>query len=53
MTLLAHAYSAENINFLFQGLWVTIKVSLISIILSFIFGLIFGLLNQMEVANFL
>lgn len=48
MTLLAYAYSAENINFLFQGLWVTIKVSLISIILSFIFGLIFGIIRYVQ-----
>ena len=49
MTLLTHAYSAANIHFLFQGLWVTLEVSLISIILSFILGLVFGIIRYIEV----
>lgn len=44
-----HAYSWINLHFLLQGLWVTIYVSIISIVFSFILGLIFGLLRYMKI----
>ena len=40
METFIHAYSWVDIRFLLQGLWVTIYVSLISIVLSFVVGLI-------------
>lgn len=43
------AYSWINLRFLLQGLWVTIYVSVISIVFSFILGLIFGLLRYMKI----
>lgn len=49
METFIHAYSWIDIRFLLQGLWVTIYVSLISIILSFVLGLIFGLLRYMKI----
>lgn len=49
METFIHAYSWVDIHFLLQGLWVTIYVSLISIILSFVLGLIFGLLRYMKI----
>lgn len=49
METFIHAYSWADIHFLLQGLWVTIYVSLISIILSFVLGLIFGLLRYMKI----
>lgn len=44
-----HAYSWVDIRFLLQGLWVTIYVSLISIILSFIVGLVLGFVRNMKI----
>ncbi|QNQ82637.1 amino acid ABC transporter permease [Lactobacillus sp. PV037] len=44
-----HAYSWVDIRFLLQGLWVTIYVSLISIVLSFVVGLVLGFVRNMNV----
>ncbi|MCH3905423.1 MAG: amino acid ABC transporter permease [Lactobacillus sp.] len=44
-----NAYSATNLRFLLQGLWVTIEVSIISILLSFIIGLILGTLRYVKI----
>lgn len=52
MALLEQAYSFVNIRFLFEGLAVTLEVSVISIIFSFIFGLIFGVIRYIEVPYF-
>ncbi|MDD6415681.1 MAG: amino acid ABC transporter permease [Lactobacillus sp.] len=49
MQNLANALSWTNLHFLLQGFWVTIEVSVISIILSFIFGLILGVLRYTRV----
>ncbi|WP_420908725.1 amino acid ABC transporter permease [Lactobacillus agrestimuris] len=43
------AYSWINIQFLLRGLWVTIYVSIISILLSFIIGLILGTIRYTRV----
>ncbi|MBD5431349.1 MAG: amino acid ABC transporter permease [Lactobacillus sp.] len=45
----AQAYSWINIQFLLRGLWVTIYVSIISILLSFIIGLILGTIRYTKV----
>ncbi len=45
MSILSQAYSWINIKFLFEGLGVTLEVSLTSIVLSFIFGLILGIIR--------
>lgn len=37
-----HAFSVDNIRFIFEGFYMTLKVALISIILSFIVGCIVG-----------
>lgn len=39
------AYSWVNIRFLLQGLWVTIEISVASIILSFIIGTLLGIIR--------
>ncbi|MCP0887240.1 amino acid ABC transporter permease [Ligilactobacillus sp. WILCCON 0076] len=52
MALLEQAYSFVNMRFLFEGLAVTLEVSVISIIFSFIFGLIFGVIRYIEVPYF-
>ncbi|MQS75257.1 amino acid ABC transporter permease [Companilactobacillus halodurans] len=46
------AYSWINIRFLLQGLWVTIMISVISVILSFIFGSILGLIRYTKIPYF-
>lgn len=43
------AYSWVNIAFLLKGLWLTIEVSVASIILSYIIGVILGLVRYIEV----
>ncbi len=43
------AYSPDNLMFLLQGFWITIKVASISIVLSFIFGGIFGVLRYAKI----
>ncbi|AEV95670.1 amino acid ABC transporter permease [Pediococcus claussenii] len=43
------AYSWVNISFLLKGLWITIEVSVISIILSYIFGAILGLIRYVKI----
>ncbi|GHV97834.1 glutamine ABC transporter permease [Lactobacillus nasalidis] len=45
MENLTQALSWVNLHFLLQGFWVTIEVSVISIILSFVIGLILGLVR--------
>ena len=42
MSTFEQAYSWINLRFLLEGLWVTLEVSVISIVLSFIIGLILG-----------
>lgn len=43
------AYSWINIRFLLQGLWVTILISVISVILSFIIGSVLGIIRYAKV----
>lgn len=43
------AYSPENLSFLLDGLWITLKVAAISIVLSFIIGGIFGILRYANI----
>ncbi|MFC6315843.1 amino acid ABC transporter permease [Lapidilactobacillus achengensis] len=43
------AYSWLNMHFLFEGLWVTIYVSVISVVLSFIIGAILGFVRYVKV----
>ncbi|MCT2899955.1 amino acid ABC transporter permease [Lentilactobacillus buchneri] len=43
------AYSWINIRFLLEGAWVTILVSVCSIILSYIFGVILGIIRYVEI----
>ncbi|MFZ2352909.1 amino acid ABC transporter permease [Paucilactobacillus nenjiangensis] len=43
------AYSWLNLRYLLQGLWVTVEVSVISVILSFIFGTILGVIRYSEI----
>lgn len=45
----AQAYQWDNIRYLIEGLWVTVEVSVISIIFSFIIGSIMGLVRYMKV----
>lgn len=40
-----NAFSWLNMRFLLMGLWVTIYISVISVILSFIFGSILGIIR--------
>lgn len=49
MSIFAQAYQWENIKYLLEGLWVTVEVSVISIIFSFIIGAIFGLVRYMKI----
>lgn len=49
METFIHAYSWIDIHFLLRGLWVTIYVSLISIVLSFILSLFLGLIRYMKI----
>lgn len=43
------AYSWVNLRFLLEGLWVTIYVSAISVVLSFIVGSILGLIRYVKI----
>lgn len=43
------AYSWVNIRFLLEGAWVTVVVSVLSIILSYIFGLILGVIRYVQI----
>ncbi|AOH55116.1 glutamine ABC transporter permease [Peribacillus muralis] len=45
----AGAYSPDNLAFLLEGLWVTLKVAFISIVLSFIIGGIVGIIRYAKV----
>ncbi|WEV40260.1 amino acid ABC transporter permease [Lactobacillus sp. ESL0684] len=44
-----NAFSWLNIRFLLMGLWVTIYISVISVILSFIFGSILGIIRYSKI----
>ncbi|MSE21778.1 ABC transporter permease subunit, partial [Lactobacillus parabuchneri] len=46
------AYSWINIRFLLEGAWVTILVSVCSIILSYIFGIILGIIRYVKIKYF-
>ncbi|KRM93197.1 amino acid ABC transporter permease [Lentilactobacillus senioris] len=46
---LVNAYSFINIRFLMEGAWVTVQVSVISIVLSSIFGMILGIVRYVRV----
>jgi len=46
------AYSWLNLHYLLQGLWVTVEVSVISVILSFILGTILGVIRYSEIKYF-
>ncbi|KRL38018.1 amino acid ABC transporter permease [Liquorilactobacillus uvarum] len=48
MSNLAEAYSWINLRYLLEGLWVTIEVSVISIVLSFICGSILGIIRYVR-----
>lgn len=52
MQTFLHAYSWIDLRFLLQGLWVTIYVSVISIILSFLLGLLFGIVRYSNIKLF-
>lgn len=43
------AYSPDNLMFLLEGFWVTLKVAAISIVLSFIFGSILGVIRYTKI----
>ncbi len=43
------AYSWINIRFLLQGLWITILISVISVILSFIIGSVLGIIRYSKI----
>jgi putative glutamine transport system permease protein len=43
------AYSWINIRYLLQGLWVTVEVSVASIVLSYIFGTILGIIRYANI----
>ena len=43
------AYSWINIRFLLEGLWITIEVSVISIIISFILGTFLGIIRYANI----
>lgn len=43
------AYNPDNLLFLLEGFWVTIKVAAISIVLSFIFGSILGVIRYAKI----
>lgn len=45
----AGAYSWVNLRYLLQGLWVTIEISVIAIILSFILGAILGVITYSKI----
>ncbi|NGM83975.1 amino acid ABC transporter permease [Paenibacillus sp. 7124] len=45
----AGAYSAENLKFLLDGLYITLFVALLAIILSFVFGCIIGVIRYAKV----
>ncbi|MBV0929396.1 amino acid ABC transporter permease [Lentilactobacillus sp. IMAU92037] len=49
MLTILGAYSWINIRFLLEGAWVTILVSVLSIILSYIFGLILGVIRYVQI----
>ncbi|MFD1671479.1 amino acid ABC transporter permease [Agrilactobacillus yilanensis] len=49
MDIFAQAYQWVNLKYLLEGLWVTVEVSVISILFSFIIGAIFGLLRYMKI----
>lgn len=44
-----NAYSAVNLRFLLQGLWVTVEISIISVIFSMIFGSILGIIRYSKI----
>ncbi|WP_125709089.1 amino acid ABC transporter permease [Companilactobacillus zhongbaensis] len=44
------AYSAVNLKFLLQGLWVTVEISALSVIFSMIFGSILGIIRYSKIA---
>ena len=44
-----NAFTADNIAFLLEGFWVTLKVAFISIILSFIIGSVVGTLRYAKI----
>ncbi|WP_461239903.1 amino acid ABC transporter permease [Paucilactobacillus sp. N302-9] len=46
------AYSWLNIRYLLQGLWITVEVSVISIIFSLIFGTILGVIRYVKIKYF-
>ncbi|KRL05656.1 amino acid ABC transporter permease [Liquorilactobacillus oeni] len=48
MSSFAEAYTWINFRFLLEGLWVTIEVSLVSIVLSFIIGSFLGIIRYIR-----
>lgn len=49
MSTFEQAYSWINLRFLLEGLWVTLEVSVISIVLSFIIGLVLGVIRYVKI----
>ena len=43
------AYSWINIRFLLEGLWVTIEISVVSILISLIVGILLGTIRCMRI----
>ena len=52
MSTFEQAYSWINLRFLLEGLWVTLEVSVISIVLSFIIGLVLGVIRYVKLIFF-
>ncbi|MFD1470931.1 amino acid ABC transporter permease [Companilactobacillus mishanensis] len=46
------AYSAVNLKFLLQGLWVTVEISIISVVFSMIIGSILGIIRYTKIPYF-
>jgi putative glutamine transport system permease protein len=45
----AGAYAPSHLKFLLQGLWVTLEVALVSIVLSFIIGTLIGIIRYWKI----
>jgi aspartate/glutamate/glutamine transport system permease protein len=45
----AGAYSPANLSFLMQGLWITLEVAAVSIVLSFVIGILLALLRYAKI----
>lgn len=46
------AYSAVNLGYLLRGLWVTVEVSVVSILISFVIGTLLGVARYVKIKYF-